>query len=50
MRFTLELDLNLDKADIEKIVLSHENTKAQLSGLSPKKVIIIPGKIINIVH
>jgi len=29
--------------------LAHQKTKAQLAGRVPKKIIIVPGKIINIV-
>ena len=49
MRFTLELSLDLSKEEIEKKVMSNEKTIAQLEGRIPKKVIIVPGKIINIV-
>jgi leucyl-tRNA synthetase len=49
MRFTLELPLDLSKEEIEKIVMENEKTIAQLEGNTPKKVIIVPGKIINIV-
>ncbi|GGG94019.1 hypothetical protein GCM10011416_09070 [Polaribacter pacificus] len=49
MRFTLELPLDLSKEDIEKAVMAHEKTIAQLDGRTPKKVIIVPGKIVNIV-
>ena len=49
MRFTLELPLDMTKDDIEKVVLAHQKTQAQLAGRVPKKVIIVPGKIINIV-
>ena len=49
MRFTLELSLDLSKDEIEKIVMTHEKTQAQLQGRTPKKVIIVPGKIVNIV-
>ena len=49
MRFTLELSLELSKDEIEKIVMSHEKTQVQLQGRTPKKVIIVPGKIVNIV-
>ncbi|WP_299004592.1 leucine--tRNA ligase [uncultured Tenacibaculum sp.] len=49
MRFTLELPLDMSKEEIEKTVMSHEKTQAQLQGREPKKVIIVPGKIINIV-
>ena len=49
MRFTLELPLDMSKEDIEKTVLAHEKTQAQLQGRTPKKVIVVPGKIVNIV-
>ncbi len=49
MRFTMDLPLDLSKDEIEKAVLEHEKTKQQLDGKTPKKVIIVPGKIVNIV-
>jgi len=49
MRFTLTMPLSLSKEEIEKRVLDHEKTEAQLAGKTPKKVIVVPGKIVNIV-
>jgi leucyl-tRNA synthetase len=49
MRFTLEMPLDLSKEDIEKTVMAHEKTIQYLEGRTPKKVIIVPGKIVNIV-
>ena len=49
MRFTLELSLDLTKEQIEAAVLADEKTIAQLAGATPKKIIVVPGKIINIV-
>ncbi len=49
MRFTMELSLDLTKDQIESNVLAHEKTQVQLQGRKPKKVIVIPGKIVNIV-
>jgi leucyl-tRNA synthetase len=49
MRFTLELSLDLSKEEIESAVLQDEKTQAQLQGRTPKKVIVVPGKIVNIV-
>ena len=49
MRFTLELSLDLNKDEIEAAVMAHEKTKEQLQGREPKKVIVVPGKIVNIV-
>ncbi|PWK18959.1 leucine--tRNA ligase [Xanthomarina spongicola] len=49
MRFTLELPMDMSKEDIEAAVMAHEKTKEQLQGREPKKVIVVPGKIVNIV-
>jgi len=49
MRFTLELPLDLSAAQIEEIVMKDERTIKQLDGKTPNKVIIVPGKIINLV-
>ena len=49
MRFKLELPLDLTKEEIEATVMAHEKTIEQLQGREPKKVIVVPGKIINIV-
>ena len=49
MRFTLELPLSLSKDEIESVIMSHEKTIHYLEGKAPKKMIIIPGKIVNIV-
>ncbi len=49
MRFKLELPMDFSKDQIEEAVMSHEKTLEQLAGRAPKKVIIVPGKIINIV-
>jgi leucyl-tRNA synthetase len=39
----------MSKEDVEKTVLSNEQTAKYLDGKSPKKVIVVPGKIVNIV-
>ena len=49
MRFKIELPLDLSVEEIEKIILADERTHAQLQGREPKKLIVVPGKIINIV-
>ena len=49
MRFTLVLPLDLTKEQIEEIVMKDERTLKQLDGKTPNKVIIVPGKIINLV-
>ena len=49
MRFTLNLPLDLTVEQIQKIVMADERTQQQLQGREPKKIIIVPGKIINLV-
>ena len=49
MRFTMELSLDLSTEAIEEAVMSNEKTQTQLAGRVPKKVIVVPGKIVNIV-
>ena len=49
MRFTLELPIDMSKDEIEAVVMSHEKTIHYLEGRTPKKVIVVPGKIVNIV-
>ena len=49
MRFTIKLPLDLTKEQIQEIVLADERTIAQLAGNTPKNIIIVPGKIINLV-
>ncbi len=49
MKFTMELSLDLSKDEIEAAVMAHEKTQQQLAGRTPKKVIVVPGKIVNIV-
>ena len=48
-RFMLELPLNLTKEQIEKEVLSSEDAKKWIKEATVKKVIVVPGKIVNIV-
>ncbi len=49
MRFTIKLPLDLTAVQIEEIVMADERTQNQLQGRTPNKVIIVPGKIINLV-
>lgn len=49
MRFKLKLAATLAPAEIEEIIMKEERVVQQLNGNSPKKVIIVPKKIINIV-
>jgi len=49
MRFKVEFPLDMDRVEIEKQILAHEKSAHYLDGKTPKKVIIVPKKIINIV-
>ena len=49
MRFTIELDAEASKEDIEKVVLNDERTAQYIDGKAIKKVIVVPKKIVNIV-
>ena len=48
-RFTLDIPLNMPKVEVEKMVMSNEQTTRYLDGKSPKKIIVVPNKIVNIV-
>jgi leucyl-tRNA synthetase len=49
LRFKMELPLDMSIPEIEKAVLQNEKAEKWLSGKIPKKVIIVPGKIVNVV-
>jgi len=48
-KFFINLPLDLTKEQIEEIILKDERTLSMLGGNAPKKVIVVPGKIINLV-
>ena len=49
MRFVLELPKRLTPAEVEAAVRADANTEKYLQGAAVRKVIVVPGKIINIV-
>lgn len=49
VRFNLEFPIDTPKEEIEKQVIAHENSAKWLDGKNIKKVIVVPGKLINIV-
>lgn len=49
MRMKLNMSLSLEPLDIEKEVLNNEDVQRYMDGKQPKKVIIVKGKIVNIV-
>ncbi|MGD9929136.1 MAG: leucine--tRNA ligase [Mangrovibacterium sp.] len=49
VRFKLTMPVDAAKDEIEKTVLTHEHAQKWLAGGTPKKIIIVPKKIINVV-
>ncbi|HBX50556.1 MAG: leucine--tRNA ligase [Bacteroidetes bacterium RIFOXYA12_FULL_35_11] len=49
LRYKLPLALDVPVKEIEEIVLKHESSQRWLEGKAPKKIIIVPNKIINVV-
>ncbi|HBN21970.1 MAG TPA: leucine--tRNA ligase [Holosporales bacterium] len=49
LRGTIEIAVGLPKEEIEAQALGHENIKRFIDGQTVRKVIVIPGKVVNIV-
>ena len=49
VRFTFECPKDTPKEEVEKLVLAHEDTAKYLAGNTVKKIIVVPGRIVNIV-
>lgn len=48
-RFVLEFPAGATREEIEKEVMQHPNSQKWMEGKTPKKIIIVPGKIVNVV-
>jgi leucyl-tRNA synthetase len=49
MRFKVELPLALSPKEVEAIVMEKPESQKYLDGKTPKKVIVVPGRIVNVV-
>lgn len=49
MKMNLDISLALDAPEIEKLVLANADVQKYLNGKAPKKVIVVKGRIVNIV-
>jgi len=49
VRFKIELSVELSTAEIESEVLEHDISKKWLDGSPPKRVIVVPQRIVNVV-
>ena len=45
----MELPADMPREEVEKAALNHESSSKWMEGKTPKKVIVVPGKIVNIV-
>ncbi|WP_417789856.1 leucine--tRNA ligase [Terasakiella pusilla] len=48
-RDQLEVPKDMDKGEVEKLALASDKVQAVLEGKAPKKVIVVPNRIVNIV-
>ncbi|MEF9923491.1 MAG: leucine--tRNA ligase [Muribaculaceae bacterium] len=48
-RFSIEVDATTSKEEVEKLALSNPATAKWIEGKTPKKIIVVPNKIVNIV-
>ncbi len=49
LRGSLRVAKDADKASIEQLALAHEAVQKQLAGGTAKKVVVVPGRLINVV-
>ncbi|MDD5056806.1 MAG: leucine--tRNA ligase [Sideroxydans sp.] len=49
LRGSLRVSKDADKASIEQLALAHEAVQKQLAGGTAKKVIVVPGRLVNVV-
>lgn len=48
-RFTIEVPADMSKEDVEKVALADDSAAKWIDGKTVKKVIVVPGKIVNVV-
>jgi leucyl-tRNA synthetase len=39
----------MGKDEVEQVVLANEEVQQRLEGATPKKIIVVPGRIVNLV-
>jgi leucyl-tRNA synthetase len=49
LRGSLRVPANADKAAVEQLALASEAVQKHLNGAAPKKLIVVPGRLINVV-
>jgi leucyl-tRNA synthetase len=48
-RFNISVPADMPAADVQELALGHEEAAKWLNGVNPKKVIVVPGRMVNIV-
>ena len=48
-RDEIVVDRNMSKEEVEKLVLANKAVQKALAGAAPKKLIVVPGRIVNVV-
>jgi leucyl-tRNA synthetase len=48
-RDEIEVSANISKEELEKLVMANQTVERALDGSAPKKLIIVPGRIVNVV-
>jgi leucyl-tRNA synthetase len=49
LRGSITVAKSADKATLEQLALAHEAVQKHLAGTIPKKIVVVPGRLINIV-
>jgi leucyl-tRNA synthetase len=49
LRGNLTVAKTADKAELERLALAHPAVEKQLAGAAPKKIVVVPGRLINVV-
>jgi leucyl-tRNA synthetase len=49
LRGNLRVSVDADRATLERLALAHEVVQKQLAGATPKRIVVVPGRLINVV-
>ena len=49
VRARFEVEVDAPREDIERLALAQENVQTHLEGKSPRKVIVVPNRLVNLV-
>jgi leucyl-tRNA synthetase len=49
LRGAIRVSAGADRASIEQTAIAHEGFQKQACGAAPKKVIVVPGRLVNLV-